>query len=312
MDTTSSPETAVSEPSGGAELGRSRRPAARSWLGLAGIALTLGFTAFLFLPLAALYFHAPLRLLKSAECCWLVQQALLLSLVTSLITTALTFVIGTPVAYTLARVPFRGRRLVEALLELPLTLPPVVAGVALLLVFGRRGYLGRHLEVMGLGLSFTQAAVVMAQFVVASPYYIKAATGAFAMVPENLLRASRTLGAGPLRRLWTVILPLCRRGLLAGLAMTWARAMGEFGATIMFAGSFPGRTQTMPLAILATLNQDLHAGIVLAVVMLTVCLLVFVVARRLLQPALEMGARREEATESRGGRLAGPPAQEGG
>jgi molybdate transport system permease protein len=112
------------------------------------------------------------------------------------------------------------------------------------------------------------------------------------MVPENLLRASCTLGAGPCRRLFTVILPLCRRGLLAGLAMTWARAVGEFGATIMFAGSFPGRTQTMPLAILATMNENLHAGIVLAVVMLTVCLLVFVVARRLLQPTLDPLMRR--------------------
>jgi molybdate transport system permease protein len=273
---------------------RPRRPAARSWLGTAGIAVTLSLTAFLILPLVALYFQAPLRMLKSAECCWLVQQALLLSLWTSLATTVLTFVVGTPTAFTLARVPFRGRRLVEALLELPLTLPPVVAGVALLLVFGRRGYLGQHLEVLGIQLSFTQAAVVMAQFVVASPYYIKAATGAFSMVPENLLRASCTLGAGPLRRLCTVLLPLCRRGLLAGLAMTWARAMGEFGATLMFAGSFPGRTQTMPLAILATMNENLHAGIVLAVVMLTVCLLVFVVARRLLQPALDAAAGQRD------------------
>ncbi len=294
----------AAEPRRGTGANRPRLRTERSWLGVAGIAVTLGFTAFLIFPLVALYFHAPLRVLRSAECCWLVQQALLLSLVTSLITTGLTFAIGTPVAYTLARVPFRGRRLVEALLELPLTLPPVVAGVALLLVFGRRGYLGRHLEVMGLGLSFTQAAVVMAQFVVASPYYIKAATGAFAMVPENLLRASRTLGAGPLRRLWTVILPLCRRGLLAGLAMTWARAIGEFGATIMFAGSFPGRTQTMPLAILATMNENLHAGIVLAVVMLTVCLLVFVVARRLLQPTLDAVGGRGGGWG--GGRPAGP------
>jgi len=265
------------------------------------VAVTIAFAAFLVLPLAALYFHAPLKVLKSAECCWLVQQALLLSLVTSLITTALTFLVGTPVAYTLARTPFRGRRFVEALVELPLTLPPVVAGVALLLVFGRRGYLGAYLEQAGLGISFTQTAVVMAQFVVASPYYIKAATGAFAMVPENLLRASCTLGAGPCRRLFTVILPLCRRGLLAGLAMTWARAIGEFGATIMFAGSFPGRTQTMPLAILATMNENLHAGIVLAVVMLTVCLLVFVVARRLLQPTLDPFMRRA-AGRAAGGR----------
>lgn len=263
-----------------------RRPGRGAWLRSCGVALTLAFVLFLILPLAALYFQAPLRMLKSAECCWLVQQALLLSLVTSLATTALAFIVGTPVAYTLARVPFRGRRFVEALVELPLTLPPVVAGVALLLVFGRRGFLGRHLGVLGIELSFTQAAVVMAQFMVASPYYIKTAAGAFALVPDNLLRASRSLGAGPFRTFRAVVVPLCRNGLLAGLAMTWARAMGEFGATIMFAGNFPGRTQTMPLAILTTMNENLHAGVVLSVVMLTVCLVVFVSARRLLQPTV--------------------------
>ncbi len=258
----------------------------RSWLTICGVSWTVCFVLLLILPLLALYCRAPLRMLKSAECCWLVQQALLLSLTTSLITTALTFVIGTPVAYTLARVPFRGRRLLEALVELPLTLPPVVAGVALLLVFGRRGLVGQHLAAMGIELSFTQAAVIMAQFMVASPYYIRTAAGAFGMVPESLLRASRTLGAGPFRTFRCVILPLCRKGLLAGLAMTWARAIGEFGATIMFAGNFPGRTQTMPLAILTTMNENLHAGVVLAVVMLTACLIVFVVARRLLQPTI--------------------------
>jgi molybdate transport system permease protein len=120
------------------------------------------------------------------------------------------------------------------------------------------------------------------------------------MVPETLLRASRTLGAGPIRTFCTVILPLCRNALLAGLAMTWARAIGEFGATIMFAGNSAGRTQTMPLAILTTMNENLHAGIVLAVVMLTVCLVVFVVARRLLQPTLEplMAQRRRSAGET--------------
>lgn len=248
---------------------------------------SFGFVLLLTLPLAMLYVRAPFRMVKIVECCLLVRDAMSLSLTTSLTATALTFVFGTPVAYTLARVPFRGRRLVEALVELPLTLPPVVAGVALLLVFGRRGLVGQHLEAWGIRLSFTRTAVVMAQFMVASPYYIKAATGAFAMVPESLLRASRTLGAGPFRTFRCVVLPLCRKGLLAGLAMTWSRAIGEFGATIMFAGNLPGRTQTMPLAILTTMNQNLHAGVVLSAAMLTVCLLVFVVARYLLQPTLD-------------------------
>jgi molybdate transport system permease protein len=204
---------------------------------------SFGFVLLLTLPLAMLYFRAPFRMVRIVECCLLVREAMSLS--TSLTATALTFVFGTPVAYTLARVPFRGRRLVETLIELPLTLPPVVAGVALLLVFGRRGLVGQHLAVLGIELSLTRTAVVMAQFMVASPYYIKAATGAFAMVPESLLRASRTLGAGPFRTFRCVVLPLCRNGLLAGLAMTWSRAIGEFGATIMFAGDLPGRTQAM-------------------------------------------------------------------
>lgn len=249
---------------------------------LAGLAVVLAFVAFLMLPLVSLFLRAPLRVLRSAECCLIVREALVLSLGTSLTTTLLTFVIGTPVAYTLAVYRFPGRRLLETLIELPLTLPPIVAGVGLLLAFGRRGYLGRHLSLMGIDLSFTLAAVVMAQFMVSSPYYIKTAASAFASVPEALVRASRTLGAGPIRTLVKVTLPLSRNALLAGLAMTWARAVGEFGATIMFAGNFPGRTQTMPLAILTTMQQNLHAGIVLSVVMLCVCLAVFVVSRRLL------------------------------
>lgn len=248
----------------------------------AGVAITAALAAFLTLPLLSLFLRAPFKVLRSAQCCLIVREALLLSLGTSLTTTALTFVIGTPVAYTLAVRRFRGRRILETMIELPLTLPPIVAGVGLLLAFGRRGYLGRHLSVLGIDLSFTLVAVVMAQFMVASPYYIKTAASAFGSVPEPLLRASRTLGAGPVRTLLKVTLPLCRNALLAGLAMTWARAVGEFGATIMFAGNFPGRTQTMPLAILTTMQQDLHAGIVLAVVMVSVCLGVFVLARRLL------------------------------
>jgi molybdate transport system permease protein len=244
--------------------------------------LCFAFVGVLVVPLAALYVQAPLRLARTVECCVIIRDALRLSLVTSLLTTVLVCIVGTPVAYTLARFRFRGRRALETLIELPLTLPPVVAGVALLLVFGRQGYLGRPLGALGIGLSFTQVAVVMAQFMVASPYYIKAATGAFGMVPQNLLHASHTLGAGHLRTFATVTLPLCRNPLLAGLALTWARAVGEFGATIMFAGNFPGRTQTMPLAILTTMQRDLHAGLVLSVVMLTTCLAVFFVARRLL------------------------------
>ena len=253
-----------------------------------GLALSVGLVGYLFLPLASLYLRAPLRLLRVAECCYIAQEAMLLSLSTSLITTALAFIVGTPVAYTIASHEFRGKRLLETLIELPLTLPPVVAGVALLLAFGRRGYLGQCLEIFGvqLSLSFTQVAIVMAQFMVASPHYVKTAIAAFSAVPQDLISASRTLGAGPVRTMFQVTLPLSRNMLIAGLALTWARAIGEFGATIMFAGNTPGRTQTMPLAILTVMQRNLHAGIFLAVVMLTVCLGVFVLVRHLLVPHL--------------------------
>jgi|APSaa5957512622_1039677.scaffolds.fasta_scaffold35081_2 molybdate transport system permease protein len=256
---------------------------------LLGLLLAGLFVAFEVLPLVAVCVRAPLRMLKVAQCCQIVRQAMFLSLATSLTTTALVFIIGTPVAYTIAMNEFRGKRVLEVLIELPLTLPPVVAGVALLLAFGRNGYLGKHLSLLGFDLSFTQGAVIMAQFMVASPYYVKAAISAFQMVPTNLLLASRTLGAGPIRTLFTVLLPVCRNGLLAGLALTWARAVGEFGATIMFAGNFPGRTQTMPLAVLTTMQQDLHAGFVLSAMMLAMCLSVFVIVRLLLQSSPEKG-----------------------
>ncbi len=257
------------------------RSDSRSWLFWAGLALTVSFAGFLTFPLAALYFFAPLRLFQIGRCCYIAWQALGLSLSTSLLTTFLAFVVGTPVAYTIARNRFPGRHLLETLIELPITLPPIVAGVALLLAFGRQGYLGRHLSVFGIQLSFTRAAVVLAQFAVAAPYYVRTAIGAFETVPPHLLNASRTLGAGPIRTFFRVSLPFCRRLLMAGLVLTWARAMGEFGATIMFAGNFPGRTQTMPLAILTMMQQNLQSGIFLSVLMLTVCLGVFFIVRLL-------------------------------
>jgi len=275
---------------GAAEHPESRYRRRRSGLFMVGLAFAFLFVAFEILPLAAVCIRAPLRMLKIAQCCAIVRQAMMLSLATSLTTTALAFVIGTPVAYTIAMHEFRGKRLLEVLIELPLTLPPVVAGVALLLAFGRNGYLGKYMSLFGFELSFTQTAVIMAQFMVASPYYVKAAISAFQMVPKNLLLASRTLGAGPVRTLFSVALPVCRNALLAGLALTWARAVGEFGATIMFAGNFPGRTQTMPLAVLTTMHQNLHAGFVLSAMMLTMCLSVFVIVRLLLQPRAKTGS----------------------
>ena len=167
----------------------------------------------------------------------------------SLIALALIIGLGTPTAYVLATRRFRGAGALTALLELPLVLPPAVAGIALFAAFGRFGLLGGTLRVFGIALPFTQAAVIMALAYVALPFYARQAVAAFASMDHELLGASRTLGAGPVRTFFRVAVPLARPGLSAGAALAWARALGEFGATILFAGSLQGKTETLPLAI---------------------------------------------------------------
>src|SRR5262249_18970086 len=169
-------------------------------------------------------------------------RALLLPLRTTLAATFITVALGTPLAYLLARRHFPGRAALDVLIDLPVTIPPVVAGVALLLAFGRRGLLGRSLEAFGVSLPFTTAALAAAQVVIAGPFYVKAARLGFAAVDARLPDAARTLGAGPVRAFRTVTLPLAAPALLSGLVLAWARALSEFGATIMFAGNLPGRT----------------------------------------------------------------------
>ncbi|HZT53804.1 MAG TPA: ABC transporter permease subunit, partial [Gaiellaceae bacterium] len=173
-----------------------------------------------------------------------VTDALLLSLKTSAIAQALVLLLGTPAAYLLATRRFRGRSLAVVLVELPLVLPPAVAGIGLLAGFGRLGLLGGVLAAAGVRLGLTQAAVVMAVAFVASPLYVRQAIVAFEAIDPNLVAAARTLGAGRGRTFLRVVLPLARRGLAAGEALAFARGLGEFGATIMFAGNLPGVTQT--------------------------------------------------------------------
>jgi len=194
-------------------------------------------------------------------------DALRLSIVTTLISMALTLLLGTPVAYLLARHRFPGMRWLDALLDLPIVLPPVVAGVSLLLVFGRRGLLGGALDHVGIHLPFTTAAVVMAQLFVASPYYIRTVKGGFGAVPRRLEAVSWTLGKSEALTFWRVTLPLVMPYLIEGLVLAWARALGEFGATIVFAGSLQGRTRTMPLAIYTALERDLGSALALSAVL---------------------------------------------
>jgi molybdate transport system permease protein len=187
--------------------------------------------------------------------------ALALTLRTTLLSTALSVLLGTPLAYLLARSRFRGRELVDTLVDLPITLPPVVGGVALLLAFGRRGLLGRSLELLGVSVAFTTVAVVMAQVFIASPFFVKAARAGFEAVDRRLEGAARTLGASPLRVFFTVTVPLARPALLSGIVLAWARALSEFGATMMFAGNFPGRTQTLTLAVMTAIESDLATAV---------------------------------------------------
>ena len=213
----------------------------------------------------------------------LVTQALRLSLITSLSSLLLAILFGTPVAYLLARYRFRGARVVETLIDLPMVLPPTVAGVALLMAFGRRGLLGPWLTVAGLQIGFSTTAVILAQIFVCLPFYIRAAQAGFRSVDPELERVAYTLGVSPLRTFWRVTVPLALPALLSGGVMAWARALGEFGATIMFAGNLRGRTQTMPLAIYLAMESDLPAALALSTLLIVVSFSVLLSVRALVR-----------------------------
>ncbi|SCL33922.1 molybdate transport system permease protein [Micromonospora rhizosphaerae] len=225
---------------------------------------------FLVLPLVGLLARAPWTTLPQRLTQPGVLTALRLSLQTATIATLVCVALGVPLAWLLARVEFPGRRLVRALVTVPLVLPPVVGGVALLLVFGRRGLLGSWLDAtFGLTLPFTTTGVVLAEAFVAMPFLVIAVEGALRGADPRYEEAAATLGAGRWTTFTHVTLPLVAPGIAAGAVLCWARALGEFGATITFAGNYPGRTQTMPLAVYLALETDLQAAIVLSLILLT-------------------------------------------
>ncbi|MEV5384889.1 molybdate ABC transporter permease subunit [Streptomyces sp. NPDC052721] len=231
--------------------------------------------AFLLLPLLALLVRAPWRglpdRLTSAE----VWQALQLSLVSATAATAVSLVLGVPLAWLLARTKFPGRGLVRALVTLPLVLPPVVGGVALLLALGRNGVIGQWLDAwFGITLPFTTTGVVIAEAFVAMPFLVISVEGTLRAADPRYEEAATTLGASRFTAFRRVTLPLIAPGIAAGAVLAWARALGEFGATITFAGNFPGRTQTMPLAVYLALQNDPEAAISLSLVLLTVSIAV--------------------------------------
>ena len=186
------------------------------------------------------------------------MSALWLSLVTSTLSLAIVILVGTPFAYVHTRCTYPGKMLVDTLIDLPLVLPPAVAGVALLVLYGRAGFLGQYFSMLGISIAFTTLAVIMAQIFVASPFYLRQAKSLFEQFDLSYEHAARTLGASPVRTFLTITLPLTAGGLVSGAVMTFGRALGEFGATIMFAGNLPGVTQTMPLAVYVGMEGNLY------------------------------------------------------
>jgi molybdate transport system permease protein len=226
---------------------------------------------FLLLPLVALLVRAPWGSLPEQLAKPEVWQALRLSLLSATAATAVSLVLGVPLAWLLARTEFPGRGLVRALVTLPLVLPPVVGGVALLLALGRNGVVGRLLDSwFGITLPFTTAGVVVAEAFVAMPFLVISVEGTLRAADPRYEEAAMTLGASRFTAFRRVTLPLIAPGIAAGSVLAWARALGEFGATITFAGNFPGRTQTMPLAVYLALQSDPDAAIALSLVLLLV------------------------------------------
>ncbi len=244
------------------------------------LAPALVAVGFLVLPLAGLIIRAPWGHLGAALGGSDATQALVLSLWTASAATVISLVIGVPLAWTLARGSFPGQRLLRALVTLPLVLPPVVGGVALLLAFGRTGFLGRYLNSwFGLTIPFSPIAVVMAEAFVAMPFLVITVEGALRSADQGFEEAAATLGATRLTMFRRVTVPMIAPSLGAGAVLCWARALGEFGATITFAGSFPGRTETMPIAVYYALETDPDAAIALSLVLLFVSVVVLVALR---------------------------------
>ena len=237
--------------------------------------------AFLLLPIVALFLRVPPGTLVSQLGSEPAREALAVSLKTSLVAHAIVLAVGTPVAYVLGTRDFRGRSVAVTAIELPLVLPPAVAGIGLLAAFGRRGLLGESFDALGFSIPFTQTAVVLAVVFVSSPFYVRQAVAAFQAVDRDVLDAARTLGAGPGRTFLRVAVPLAAVGLGAGSSLAFARGLGEFGATIIFAGSFPGVTRTAPLAIYAELDRDLDVAVALGALLVLVSVALLAVVKLL-------------------------------
>jgi molybdate transport system permease protein len=257
-------------------------------LGRAAVAVAIATVvavvlAFLLLPIVALFTYQPVHELIHGFGTKVATDAIVVSLKTNAIAFAVMLAFGTPFAYILARSRFRGRSVLITVVELPLVMPPAVAGLALLVAFGRLGLLGHSLSALGIDLAFTQAAVVIAILFVASPFYLRGALAAFEAVDPNLIDIAGTLGAGPVRRMLRVAVPLAAAGLGAAAAVAFARGLGEFGATILFAGSFQGSTQTLPLAVYSLFDANLDQAIAIGVLLIIVSAAILLTSKLLVR-----------------------------
>ena len=257
------------------------------FVGIAGLLLIV-------LPSGALFYEAFLRTAWAKSNAETIRHALRISLYTASISTGLIVISGTPLAFVLTRYDFWGKRLLSVVVELPIVMPPAVAGLALLITFGRNGFIGQFLnQEIGLTLPFTQWAVIMAQFFVAIPFYIRTVQVGFRSIPSILEDAARVDGATQwdiIRRIW---IPLARHAIIAGMLLSWARALGEFGATILFAGNLEGRTQTLTLLVYASFERDIDAAIWTAVILLGIAAVAMILVRILLDSGENLLASNE-------------------
>jgi molybdate transport system permease protein len=243
---------------------------AKHWVEKAWWITALPLILLITIPIVMLFTRASLAELVSNIGLKTVIQAIGVSFKTTLVSVGLIFLLGTPLAYLMGRHQFRYKKALDAVIDLPLVLPPSVAGLALLITLGRRGSIGGWLENFGVEIAFTTVAVVIAQIFIAAPFYVRSASLGFAAVDAEIEQAARMDGASRWQIFKFLILPLSRFALLSGIMMSWARALGEFGATMIFAGNFPGRTQTMPTAIYLGFERDLESALTLSVILVVI------------------------------------------
>lgn len=242
-------------------------------------ACTVLLVSFLTLPIIILLFSVtPEHVLRTLDSPHL-SSSLFISLSTTLCSSAIIFLLGTPLAYVMARYTFWGKGVLNIAIDLPMVIPPSVAGIGLLLAFGRRSMFGEFLQHFGVSISFTAVAVIMAQIFISAPFYIRSARSGFLIVNSDMETMARSLGATWWSAFRRITLPIAKPYMISGILTSWARALGEFGATIMFAGSFMGKTETMPLAIYSAMNDDLGVAIVLANILLACSLTLMVSVR---------------------------------